>query len=68
MLDLRVLARVLDLCYAGLVILVDDDGADLIRLSGVELGVEALQPAGFSSGFVERAQFGVCRRVGYFRL
>ena len=67
-LDLGVLARVFDLLDAGLVVFEEYNRAGLTVPSGVELGVEALQPAGFSSGLVERAQFGVCRRVVYFRL
>ena len=41
-LDLRVLARVLDLLDAGLVVLEQDDGPRLSRLSGVEFGVKSL--------------------------
>ena len=50
-LDLGVLAGVLDLRYTGLVVFEDDDRADLIRLSGVELCIETLEPACFSGSF-----------------
>ena len=51
-LDLRVLARVLDLLDAGLVVLEQDDGPRLSRLSGVKLGVKPLKPTSFACGLL----------------
>ena len=51
-LDLRVLARVLDLLDARLVVFEEYNRAGLTVPSGVELGVELLEPGGFASGFI----------------
>ena len=51
-LDLGVLARVLDLLDARLVVFEKHNRAGLTVPSGVELGVELLEPVGFASGFI----------------
>ena len=51
-LDLGVLARVLDLLDARLVVFEEHNRAGLTVPSGVELGVELLEPGGFASGFI----------------
>ena len=56
MLDLVVLAGVLDLLDARRIILEDDDGAHVIISSGVKFCIEPEQPMRFAGGFIERAQ------------
>ena len=51
-LDLGVLARVLDLLDARLVVFEEYNREGLTVPSGVKLGVELLEPGGFASGFV----------------
>ena len=51
-LDLGVLTWVFDLLDARLVVFEEHNRAGLIVPSGVELGVELLEPGGFASGFI----------------